>query len=79
MFTSPRLLHLRPSVPFYLWRQSGAHTGQCSDHRVDKPYQRDIGDVLVAVSETPVIAQAKSGTTYTRMRMYTSASVLSRR
>ena len=64
---------------FDLWRESRAHTGRCSHHRVDEPNQRDIGDVLVAVVATLAIAMAKLGRRDTRMRMYISASVLHRR
>ena len=72
-------MYLRPSVPFDLWRESGVHTGRCSHHRVDKPNERAIGDVIVALSATLGIAFAKSGSKCNRMCMYISASVLRHR
>ena len=63
-------------VPFDVWREGGAHTGRCSHERVEKPSQRDIRDVIVVVGSTLGIGLAKSGRTFTRMRMCISASVL---
>ena len=76
---SIHLVILRPSVPFDLWGEDVSNKGRCSHHCVGEPSQRDIGDVLISLSTTLALAQAKLGRTDTRMRMYTSASVLRHR